>query len=269
MTGRPIRISIAGVTGWVGKALAAELPKHGDFELVSAVSRSSAGQTVGAVTGIAEQRQPIESSVARALDAKPDVLIDYTSAEVVAEHVLEAVRQGVNVVVGTSGLTEEQFREIDAAAIAHNVGVVAAGNFAISAVLLQHFAEIAARHMPSWEIIDYAGSSKRDAPSGTARELAGRLAAVGASSYTVPVAETIGEPTARGVALHGTQVHSVRLPGIVIGVEALFGLPDERLTLQYVGGGGPGPYVGGTLLAARHVSERTGVRRGLDQLLGL
>jgi 4-hydroxy-tetrahydrodipicolinate reductase len=79
-------------------------------------------------------------------------------------------------VIGTSGLTDADYTEIATAAERHQRGVLAVGNFALTVVLLQKFAEIAARYIPQWEIIDYAHADKKDAPSGTARELAFRLA---------------------------------------------------------------------------------------------
>ncbi len=98
--------------------------------------------------------------------------MDYTAAQVAKENALTAIGKGVSVVIGTSGLTDEDFIEIDRAAVARRVGVgVAVGNFAVAAILLQRFACVAARHLTHWEIIDYASDRKVDAPSGTASEL--------------------------------------------------------------------------------------------------
>jgi len=147
--------------------------------------------------------------------------------------------------------------------------VLAVGNFALTVVLLQKFAEMAARVIPQWELFDYANDDKVDAPSGTARELAHRLSLVRAPEPTVPVDETVGERAARGATLSGTQVHSVRLPGYVIGVEAVFGLPDQRLSIRHDAGGSARPYVDGALLAIREVPRLVGLHRGLDAVLDL
>jgi 4-hydroxy-tetrahydrodipicolinate reductase len=173
----------------------------------------------------------------------------------------------VHAVVGTSGLTDADFREIAGAAQARGVGVLAAGNFAISAVLLMHFAAIAARHLPSWEVIDYASAAKPDVPSGTARELAERLGRVRRRALGQPIESLHGPQAARGASVDGTQVHSVRLPSFVVSTEVVFGLPDERLTIRHDAGGTPEPYVAGTLLAIRKLPGRVGLTRGLDQLL--
>src|SRR4029078_9665618 len=121
-------------------------------------------------------------------------------------NILVALEHGAHVVVGTSGLTDDDFAEIDAVARKRQRGVLACGNFALTVVLLQKFAETAARLIPQWEVVDYASDSKVDAPSGTARELANRLAKVRAPEPTVPVDQTIGPRDARGTQTSGAQI---------------------------------------------------------------
>jgi 4-hydroxy-tetrahydrodipicolinate reductase len=147
------------------------------------------------------------------------------------------------------------------------VGVVAAGNFSLTAAMAQAAALLAARHLPNWEIVDYASATKPDVPSGTARELAERLGAVRSPTLGRPLEETDGPREARGATVGGAQVHSVRLPSFVVSTEVVFGLPDERLSIRHDAGGSPTPYVTGTLLAARAAPERVGLTRGLDALL--
>jgi 4-hydroxy-tetrahydrodipicolinate reductase len=248
-------ICIAGATGWTGSALVEAVAAAGDLELQSAVARSAAG---GEVAGA-----PAYASVAEALDGV-DVLIDYTSHDVVKENVLTAIERGVAVVIGTSGLTADDFAEIDAAARRREVGVIAAGNFSVTAAMMQAAAVLAARHLPTWEVIDYASAGKPDAPSGTARELAERL---GASRTERPVSDTAGAPEARGATIAGTQVHSLRLPSFTVSTEVVFGLPDERLSIRHDAGSSATPYVAGTLLAARAAPAIVGLVRGLDTLL--
>ena len=263
-----LRICIAGATGWVGQALVPAIEAAPDLALVGAVARSGAGRPLSQLVPGYGGHVRLSGSVAEALDAHPsEVLVEYTAPEAARAHALEAIRRGVHVVVGTSGLDEDDFHELDAAARDHGVGVLAAGNFAITAVLLQRFAVEAARHLPTWEILDYSAGGKPDAPSGTARELARRISEVGRPALEVPVEETQGYPQARGLSLHGTQVHSVRVPGFVIGVEAIFGRDNERLSLRYDGGSGAEPYVAGTLMAARRVDGFVGLKRGLDVVM--
>jgi 4-hydroxy-tetrahydrodipicolinate reductase len=209
----------------------------------------------------------IRGSVEDALEAPTDVLVDYTRADAVKENVMKAITRNVQVVIGSSGLTEQDFQEINRAAVDHQVGVIAAGNFAITAVLLQRFACEAARYLSQWEILDYASDAKQDAPSGTTRELALRLSQVKKPEPTYAIDETIGEKASRGLTLNGIQIHSLRLPGFVIGVEAVFGTEDERLSIRHDAGSGAAPYIAGTLLAIRKVPGHVGLIRGLDRIM--
>ena len=265
-----IRVCLAGATGWVGRGLAPAIAASEDLELTGAVSRSEAGRSVAEVLG--RPGLPdlvIRGTVEQALDAGADVFVDYTSAASVGAHVAEAIARGVHVVVGSSGLTDRDYEGIDRLARERGVGVLAAGNFALTAVLLQRFAEIAARLIPQWEVVDYCGAAKPDAPSGTSREVASRLGRVRAPEIAVPVEKTLGSPEARGASIAGTRVHSVRLPGFVSSVEVLFGLPHERLSIRHDSGAGADPYIAGTLLAIRRVSSVAGLRRGLDSVMEL
>jgi len=173
-----IRVCLAGATGWAGSALSRGIFEAPDMELVAGISRSQAGKVLGDVLGIDGLATPIFATMAEGLKSKPDVFVEFTKPDVAKTNIVSALRGGAHVVVGTSGLSEGDYREIDKVAGEVRRGVLAVGNFAITAVLLQKFAEIAARYIPHWEIIDYAHSGKIDAPSGTARELADRLSRV-------------------------------------------------------------------------------------------
>ena len=265
----PISVCIAGTTGWTGSVVARHLLASEEFEVVGAIARSSAGRDLGEVLGVAANgvtiRHSLEDVLADGSDV--DVLVDYTDPISVKSRTLEALATGIRVVIGTSGLTAADYAEIEHEASANGLGVIAAGNFSITAALAKHFSLLAARHLPSWEIIDYASAAKTDAPSGTTRELAESMGDVAQSALGVALDKTHGPREARGATIGGTQVHSVRLPGFIIAFETLFGLPDERLTIRHDAGSGAEPYAVGTLLAAKMVMETTGLIRGLDRLL--
>ena len=263
-----IRVCVGGATGWTGGSVVAAILESEEFELTGAVARRAAGRTVGDVRGEVDgSRVRISAEVAEALSEPADVYIDYTHPGAVYGNIMCAIEAGVAVVVGTSGLTGAEYGEIDEAARARGVGVIAAGNFSITAALLKHFSGIAARHVPHWEIVDMASAAKPDAPSGTAQELAEFLGTVATNEYARPVADTLGSREARGATIGGAQVHSLRLPSYVISVESIFGLPSERLSIRHDAGSSAEPYVGGTLLAARLAPDRVGLTQGLDRLL--
>jgi 4-hydroxy-tetrahydrodipicolinate reductase len=248
-----IRVCIAGITGWVGAPLAESVAASEDLDLVGGIARSDKRHF---------------SSVEAALDSvSADVLVDYTSAAAVKANVLTAIARGVGVVVGSSGMSAEDYEEVDEHARAAGVGVVAAGNFSITAALLLRFASEAAHHVGAWEVVDYASLTKSDAPSGTARELAERLSAVRSPASGVSLDRMLGIKEARGADLDGTRVHSVRLPSFSVSTEAILAADDERLTIRHDAGASATPYIAGTMLAIRAVVGRTGLTRGLDQLL--
>jgi 4-hydroxy-tetrahydrodipicolinate reductase len=260
-----IRICFAGITGWTAAAIVAAIDQAGDLTLSSGVSRSAAGQSLAAYSA---SQGSVHATVAAALQsAQADVLVDYTSAAVVKDNVRTAVEAGVHAVIGSSGLTADDYAELDRLARDRGVGVIAAGNFSVMAALLCRAAAMAAQHLEQWEIIDYASDTKPDVPSGTARELAETLAQAREPAVTVPLADLHGPAEARGAEVAGTRIHSVRLPSFVVSTEVVFGGPGERLIMRHDPGLTAAPYVAGTLLAVRKVAGVTGVRRGLDWML--
>ena len=265
-SGGTLSVCIAGATGWAGRALVRGVLDAPDLTLRSAVSRSTAGLDLGEALGGEALGVPGYEATGAALDGV-DVLIDYTSVTVVKANALTAIGAGVAVVIGTSGLTADDYADIDQAARDRSVGVVASVNFSLTAAMCQAGALLAARHLPHWEIIDYASAPKPDVPSGTARELAERLGEVRQSELGHSIEDLHGPQEARGATIAGTQVHSLRIPSFVVSTEIVFGLPDERLTIRHDAGGTPEPYVAGTLLAARRAPELVGLTRGLDRLL--
>lgn len=264
-----IRVCFAGATGWAGSALARAIAHADDMELVAAVSRTHAGRTLGAVLDEPHLTCPVYATTQEALAQTCDVFVEYTQPDVAKANVLAALKHNAHVVVGTSGLTDSDYEEIDSAAQKQKRGVLGVGNFALTFALLERFAETAARLLPQWEIVDYTPDTKTDAPSGTARELAFRLSQVRESKLTVPLEQTQGEVAARGARVTGSQIHSLRLPGFPYATEIIFGVPDQKLVLRHEAGGNASTYAEGGLVAIRKVSSFTGLRRGLDTVLDL
>jgi 4-hydroxy-tetrahydrodipicolinate reductase len=261
-----INLAIAGATGWTGSAIADGALAAPDITIKSAIARSSAGQDLGTALGRDPLGVRVHGDVADALDGV-DVLVEFTSHAHAKGIALVAIERGVAVVIGSSGLTGDDYADIDAAARAAGVGAVAVGNFSLTAAMMLAGASLAARYLPHWEIIDYAKSTKPDAPSGTARELAERLEDIREPQVDLPVDQVAGRPDARGANVAGTQIHSVRIPSFVVSTEIVFGAADERLSIRHDAGGTPAPYVSGVLLAVRRARGHIGLIRGLDRLL--
>src|SRR3546814_7271152 len=202
------KICMAGVTGWTGRAVAAGILDADDLELTGALARKAAGLDVGDALGRAPTGIAITADLGEAL-AGAEVLIDYTHPEAVKEHARAAVKRGISVVIGTSGLTAADYAVLDAEAPAAGVGILAAGNFSLTAALVQHFALIAARHIGQFEVIDYASAKKPDAPSHTAREMAERLGDLRRPELGSQLAAVTGTPETRGGHVNGVPVHAL------------------------------------------------------------
>ena len=265
-----LKVCLAGATGWAGSALARGIAAQADLTLVAAISRKGAGRTLADVLDEPRLSAPVFASAASALATPCDVFVEYTKPDSAKANVLAALDKARAVVVGTSGLTDADYADIDARARSAGKPVLACGNFALTVVLMQKFAESAAKWIPAWEILDYAHEDKPDAPSGTARELASRLASVRAPETHVPLDQVRGSREARGGTIAGTQVHSIRVPGFTLSTEVIFGMPGQRLSIRHDTGPSAEPYVEGALLAIRRAGTLApGVHRGLDKVLAL
>lgn len=263
-----IKVFIAGGTGWAGSELSKGVFKNKEMELVGALSRKHKGENLVEVLNLGSDNIPIFEDIEAALTKTDfDVLVEYTKPNVAKKNIIASLKKGKRVVIGTSGLTEKDYSEIEHTANENNTSVLVVGNFAITVVLLQKFSEMAAKYIPNYEIIDYAHEDKIDSPSGTARELAHRLSKVQESKLFVSKDELVGIKESRGARLDGVQVHSVRLPGYVISIESIFGLKDEKLTIRHDSGASSKPYVKGGLLAIEKVGTFKGMKRGLDSVM--
>jgi 4-hydroxy-tetrahydrodipicolinate reductase len=263
-----LRVFVAGGTGWAGSELSTGIAKTKGMELVGALSRKHAGSNLSDLLKLDSGPIPIYADMEDALIKTDfDVLVEYTKPDIAKTNVIASLKKGKNVVIGTSGLTDSDYNEIEKIAIENNSSVLAVGNFAITVVLLQKFSEIAAKFIPNFEIIDYAHEKKIDSPSGTAKELAHRLSRVQESKIYVSEEDFVGLRESRGTRLDGVQVHSIRLPGHILSIESIFGLKDEKLTLRHDSGSSAEPYVNGGLLAIQKVGTFKGLKRGLDAVM--
>jgi 4-hydroxy-tetrahydrodipicolinate reductase len=204
-----------------------------------------------------------------ASDAGAQVLVDFTAPDVVMDNLHWAVEQGISVVVGTSGFSEQRIERVRHW-LEHKpeVGVLIAPNFGIGAVLMMQFAARAARYFESVEIIEQHHPRKLDAPSGTAVHTARLVAAARAEAGRGPMPDATKEELdgARGADIDGVRVHSVRSAGLVAHQEVLFGSGGETLTIRHDSLDRVS-FMPGVLLAVRSVQRLPGLTIGLDSLL--
>jgi 4-hydroxy-tetrahydrodipicolinate reductase len=256
-----IRVGVVGATGRMGREVCRAVAADPELTLAAAVSRSAPGSTLAAaigLQGVAGDLVLVER-LDDVMDAGVEVLVDFTSPAYASDHVAWGIANGVHVVVGTTGF------EIDDAWRDAAVGVIVAPNFAIGAVLLLRFAEHAARHLPSAEVVELHHDRKADAPSGTALLTARRIAAARRETPDPPAGDD-RHPGARGADVDGVRVHSVRLPGLVAHEEVIFGGQGQTLTLRHDSTDRTS-FMPGVLLAIKAAPARPGLTIGLEPLL--
>ena len=221
---------------------------------------------LGASTARARHHLLLLDHTRRWLAAGADVLIDFSPGASAVEHGRAAIARGVSPVIGGTGLTADQITQLSGLCEARALGAVIAPNFAIGAVLMMEFARQAVRYLPQAEIIELHHDRKRDAPSGTAL----KTAAVIGQARGVPPSRAVQEdemvPGARGGAVEGIRVHSVRLPGLVAHQEVIFGGPGQTLTIRH-DSVTEESFMPGLLLAVRRVRALPGLVYGLEKLL--
>lgn len=200
-------------------------------------------------------------------DAGADVVVDFTTPDVVMDNVHWCIDQGINVVVGTSGFSEARLQRVRSW-LKHkpDLGVVVAPNFAIGAVLMMDFAARAAQYFESVEIIEMHHPKKIDAPSGTAVRTAEMIAEARAGMPAMPDATKEEMSGARGSLIEGVRVHSLRATGLVAHQEVLLGTEGETLTIRH-DSYDRSSFMPGVLLAVRKVVQRPGLTVGLGPLL--
>jgi 4-hydroxy-tetrahydrodipicolinate reductase len=202
-------------------------------------------------------------------DAGAEVVVDFTTPDVVMDHVHWCIEQGINAVVGTSGFTESRYERIRQwLARRPDLGVIVAPNFAVGAVLMMEYAARAARYFDSVEIVEMHHPQKVDAPSGTALRTAEMIAAVRAEAGKAPMPDATKEEMtgARGSTVGGVRIHSLRATGLVAHQEVLLGTTGETLTIRHDSYDRKS-FMPGVLLAIRSVVSRPGLTIGLGPLL--
>ncbi|MGH3681831.1 MAG: 4-hydroxy-tetrahydrodipicolinate reductase [Natronosporangium sp.] len=245
----PTRVGVLGARGRMGVEVCRAVDEAPDLELVAMIDQGD--------------------WLFNASDAAAEVVVDFTTPEVVMDNLHWCIDQGINVVVGTSGFTEQRLARVRTwLARKPEVGVVIAPNFAVGAVLMMQFAARAARFFESVEIVEQHHPDKVDAPSGTALRTAQLVGQARAEAGMDPVPDATATELAgaRGAQVDGVRVHAVRARGLVAHQEVLFGSAGETLTVRH-DSYDRASFMPGVLLAVRSVRQRPGLTVGLDPLL--
>lgn len=255
-----VRVIVSGAAGRMGREVVSAVSGVPDMELVGLFDPANEGVAIEGHICSGDLGDLIVRTT-------PDVMVDFTRPDVVEGNLRVALPAGVDCVVGTTGLTEEALSELVGLA-PEGTTLFFAPNFTVGAVLMMRFAELAARYLPSVEIVEYHHDRKLDAPSGTAVRTARLIAAARAEVPVAPGTETelAGMEGARGALVDGVPVHSVRLPGYVAHQEVVFGSAGQTLTIRH-DSIDRSSYMPGVLMAVRAMSSTSGLIVGLDQLM--
>lgn len=228
-----IRVIIAGPRGRMGTEAVKMVVGTPEFKLVAALDRKYGGETLGDI-GFAGTSAPIYTDAQTCFTEHPaDVLIDLTTPEYGYIHTKTALEHGIRPVVGTTGFTEEQLTELKELSEAKELGCIIAPNFAIGAVLMMKFSQMAAKYFSDVEIIELHHDQKLDAPSGTAVKTAQMIDEIRTPKKQGHPEEKEIIPGARGAEMNGMHIHSVRLPGLIAHQQVMFGADGENLTIRH------------------------------------
>lgn len=257
-----VKVLVSGALGRMGSMICEGVAAAGDMELAGGVDPMAAADAT--VCG-----RPVYTALADGIAAlAPDVVVDFTRPDVAQANVACALSAGVNVVLGTTGLSEERLQAVYDEAHAGDAALFHAPNFTTGAVLMMLFSATAAKYFPDAEVIELHHDGKKDAPSGTAVRTAKMIAAAKAKPSGAPGRETelSGFEGARGALVDGVPVHSVRTAGHVAHQEVVFGSPGQTLTIRHDSIDRTS-YLPGILLAVRSVGQLSGCVVGLEKLM--
>jgi 4-hydroxy-tetrahydrodipicolinate reductase len=262
-----LNILIHGALGKMGQAVITAVCQDPELNPVGALDVKADRDNL--VLPASSGEIPLSSDLESLLQkCRPDVMVDFTQHDATMPAVRLATRHQVNLVIGTTGLSEAELEEIDSLSRQHNVGAVVAPNFSLGAVLMMHLSKIAGRFFDYAEIIEMHHEQKLDSPSGTAIATARGMVEARGKAFTYPITQKESLAGGRGAEFEGVALHSVRSPGYMAHQEVILGGPGQTLKIRHdqISRYAFGP---GITLAIKEVVKSKGLTFGLDKLLGL
>jgi len=261
----PIKVVVHGAAGRMGR------------EVVSAVCREVDLTPVGAADAVLEPgfyplpdgsgSVPQSNALQDVVDGA-DVVVDFSVADATMNAMRVASAHKVNMVVGTTGITDANLREADSLAREHDVGIIVAPNFAMGAVLMIHLARVAAPFFDYVDLTEMHHEAKIDAPSGTALAIARAAVDGKGDGFTSPPAEKETLAGTRGGVQEGVNIHSARMPGRMAHHELVFGALGQTLTIRHDSINRES-FMPGVVMAVRQVVRSKGLTVGLENIMGL
>jgi len=258
------KVLVSGL-GNMGKELIKTLENHDKYTVTGVIEPLNSGDYFSTENSQYKVYQKPEDALN---ELEVDVVVDFTNSqftEILAPVVLGS---GLNLVIGTSNLSEKTLKIIDQETEKNKVGCVVAPNFALGAVLMMHFSEKAAPFYKKAEIIEKHHDQKVDSPSGTAMETAKKIVSSSKEEYQANVSEQEKLENARGASFKGINIHSLRLPGVVANQEVIFSAEQELLVIEHQTTGRQS-FMPGIILAIEYVINNDGYVVGLEKVIGI
>ena len=250
-----INVAVCGANGKMGQEVIRAIQEADDIALIAKIDIND-----GEFATIKDAKDSVDF----------DILIDFTQPKSIYENALYCLNNGISIVIGTTGLSDNQIEELKKLSNKNNLGCLIAPNFSTGAVLMMKFAQMAAKYFTNSEIIEFHHNKKKDAPSGTALKTAAMMAEIdnGKNDFTYencPEVETI--EGARGAnSYNNIHIHSVRMPGFMASQEVIFVSDGQTLIIRHDSTDRK-CYMNGVLLAIRYISKNKSFIYGLDNIM--
>ncbi|MGM0364985.1 MAG: 4-hydroxy-tetrahydrodipicolinate reductase [Actinomycetota bacterium] len=262
-----MRVAVFGICGKMGRAIGKELIKEKDIEIVAGFDVSDAGKDIGSILGTDETGALVYDRYEKIEKLLPQTIIDFTVADVAVETINWAIENGINVIVGTTGIDKKELENIKQKTEKSKSKVLIVPNFSIGAVIMVKISRLIAGYFDDCEIIEMHHDKKKDAPSGTSVLTSEAIAESRKfNQERLKEFESENAEGSRGSFLNGVHIHSIRLPGLLAHQRVVFGTRGQTVTISHDSIDRSSFYPG-VLLAIRGLDRLGSFTYGLDKLI--
>jgi len=263
------KVVVFGICGKMGRIISRELLKENDISIIGGFDKENVGKDIGEVLGIKNTGYKIYNAYEKIKKLRPDIIVDFTSAEIVINTINWAIDNGISIVVGTTGIKKDELIEIEKKALQSNSKVLIAPNFSIGAVIMMKISKMISRYFDNCEIIELHHDQKKDAPSGTSISTAEQIAKEKEfNKERLKTGENETISGSRGAFSSGVHIHSIRLPGLLAHQEVIFGTKGQTLSIRHDSLDRTSFYPG-VILAIRNIDKLPNYTFGLDKLISI